>query len=113
MLPRYKYVVNDKKYQKTYFLVNGIYPPGAISISKIIEATSRKDKQFASAREALRKDVERTFGMLLSRWVLLGKPFQLWYRKRFAKVMKAEIILHNMVVELRRDVHDSELHKIS
>lgn len=49
------------------------------------------------------KDVERTFGVLASRWALFGKPCTTLDRNSPGNVMKAAIMLHNMVVEARCD----------
>lgn len=110
MLPEYEYEINGKTYMHLYFLVDVIYPHWCIFVSTIAEGSSKKEKRFASTQEALRKDVERAFGVLISRWALLVKPFILWERHRATNVMKTSIILHNMVVEARQDGYDSGLY---
>lgn len=98
LLPEYESNVNGKNYKNLYFLVDGIYPPWSIFVSSLSQAPIRKEKLFASAQEAMLKDVERAFGVLLSRWALLDKPLMLWDRHRTLKVIQTALILHNMVV---------------
>ncbi|XP_047942960.1 uncharacterized protein LOC125189766 [Salvia hispanica] len=46
-----------------------------------------------------RKDVERAFGVLQSRWAIVKGPTCFWYKEVIADVMYACIIMHNMIVE--------------
>ena len=109
MLPSFDHIVNGRSRKLCYYLVDGIYPHWAIFIKSIVEATTKKHKCFSRAQEALRKDVKRAFGVLLSRWHLLAKPCALWDRKLMFLTMKAAIILHNMILEWRRDGYVSEM----
>lgn len=81
--------------------MDGIHPHCSIFESTVSEATSKKENLYASAQETVRKNVERSFGLLISRWALLTKPFMLLERERAANVMKCAIILDNMVIEGR------------
>ncbi|KAK2663239.1 hypothetical protein Ddye_001813 [Dipteronia dyeriana] len=49
--------------------------------------------------EAVRKDVERAFGVLQSRWHIVKGPARMWNAKDLGKIMKTCIILHNMIIE--------------
>ncbi|XP_047948761.1 uncharacterized protein LOC125194544 [Salvia hispanica] len=53
----------------------------------------------ASYGEAARKDVERAFGVLQARWVIVKGPVRFWYKEVIAHVMYLSIILDNMIVE--------------
>ncbi|XP_047978691.1 uncharacterized protein LOC125220577 [Salvia hispanica] len=57
---------------------------------------------FAAKQESARKDVERAFGVLQSRWVIVKGPARFWYKDVIADVMYACIIMHNMIVEQER-----------
>lgn len=61
----------------------------------------------------MHKDIERAFGVLVSRWGLQGRLFTLWDRAFAGKVMKAYIFLHNMIVEARQDGYENELWALS
>ncbi|XP_047966047.1 uncharacterized protein LOC125210547 [Salvia hispanica] len=57
---------------------------------------------FAAKQESARKDVERAFGVLQSRWAIVKGPARFWYKDVIADVMYVCIIMHNMIVEQER-----------
>jgi hypothetical protein len=67
------------------------------------EAISPKDKTFAEAQEAARKDVERCFGVLRSKFRIIQQAGRLWSAQDMNTIMRACIILHNMIIESERD----------
>jgi hypothetical protein len=58
-----------------------------------------KHKLFTQHQEGARKDVERAFGVLQSRFTIVRWPACLWKRKSVVRIMLACVILHNMIVE--------------
>lgn len=70
---------------------------------------TKKHKTFGGAQESVRKDIERAFGVLISRWHILGNPCMFFDREKVKKLMMVAIIMHNMIVELGRDGYESEL----
>ena len=82
-----------------YFLVNGIYPKWPIFISTISDATpGLKDKLFATYQEAVRKDIEQAFGVIVKKFDILSRPIQFWRKDVIRNVLHTCIILHNMTV---------------
>lgn len=69
--------------------------------------TTKKEEAYAKAQEAVRKDIERAFGVLTAWFHILDRPCRLLSRSDMAYVMQACIILHNMIVEERRSDYDS------
>ena len=67
---------------------------------------STKDRLFAKRQEAVRKDVERAFGVLQSQFAIVRGPARNIDRAELGMIMKACIILHNMIVEDERDSYD-------
>ncbi|KAE9166631.1 hypothetical protein PF002_g31064 [Phytophthora fragariae] len=108
--PQVEYKLNDKTYSMTYCLADGIYPDWPVFIKPLHQPLGNKQKYFTKRQEACRKDVERAFGVLQARWRILALPCRLLSRLDMNKVMRACIILHNMVVEDSReelgDVHE-------
>ena len=91
-----------------YFLVDGIYPKWSVFVSTISETEPHsKEAYFATCQEAVRKDIERAFGVLVARFEILQKPMLMWSAEKIALVVDACIILHNMIVVERRSEYVS------
>lgn len=54
---------------------------------------------FAKVQEAIRKDIERAFGVLQARWHILTNGGRLWSDLDLKAIVKCCIILHNMIIE--------------
>lgn len=65
--PPHNYEINGCRQSLLYYLADGIYPNWALFVKTISENLSEKDKHFATAQEAIIKDAERDFGVLLMR----------------------------------------------
>ena len=59
---------------------------------------------YALNQEGCRKDIERAFGVLQSRFNIVRHPSQLWKRKSIERIMKACVILHNMIVKDEKEM---------
>lgn len=92
-------VIIDNYTVTGYYLVDGIYPNFSIFVKSLAAPTSEKEKLFVRMQEAVRKDVERAFGVLKGRWRILAHPCEIWDTSVMSKVMLTCIILHNMMVE--------------
>jgi hypothetical protein len=100
-----EYEVNGTRYNHTYYLVDGIYPTWSRFVKTIPRPLTAKDKLFSYHQESARKDVERAFGVLQSRWHIITRPARVWDRHTLANIMHTCIILHNMIVEDERDTY--------
>lgn len=109
--PRFTFIVNNVVFKTPYFLADGIYPAWALFIKTIRNAKTPKEKRYASAQEAVRKDVERAFAALVARWHILKQPCRLAKRDEMANVMKACILMNNMIVEARRNSYESGMYE--
>jgi len=58
---------------------------------------------FTTKQEACRKDVERAFGGLQARFAIVKYPALIWDKVKIENIMRACIILHNMIVKDERD----------
>ncbi|XP_024008056.1 putative nuclease HARBI1 [Eutrema salsugineum] len=101
--PRVRFSVNGHEYRLAYYLTDGIYPNWATFIQSIHLPQNEKDSFFAKCQESVRKDVERAFGVLQARFAIVKNPVLIWDKKKIGKIMRACIILHNMIVEDERD----------
>lgn len=59
----------------------------------------KDQNNFSVSQEYVRKDVERCFGVLQSRWSMIAHPCRLWSTSDMADVIYACIIMHNMIIE--------------
>uniref|UniRef100_A0A0D3D864 DDE Tnp4 domain-containing protein n=1 Tax=Brassica oleracea var. oleracea TaxID=109376 RepID=A0A0D3D864_BRAOL len=58
---------------------------------------------FAQHQEAVRKEVERAFGVLQAHFAIVKNPAFFWDKGKIGKIIRACIIFHNMIVEDERD----------
>ncbi|GJX57198.1 putative nuclease HARBI1 [Tanacetum coccineum] len=76
--PKVSYVVNGHQKNMAYCLTDGIYPSWAVFVKSTTSPQIRKPKLFAQHQEAIRKDVERAFGVLQARFAFLRRPCLIW-----------------------------------
>ncbi|CAM8914477.1 unnamed protein product [Rhodiola kirilowii] len=97
--PQVTYKVNGSTYSNSYYLADGIYPRYSSFVKSIPNPQTEAEKLYTTKQESYRKDVERCFGILQSRWAIL-RHSGMSHRKSVLKtIMLACIILHNMIVE--------------
>ena len=96
-------MVNGHTYKLAYYLTDGIYPKWSTFIQSITLPQCPKQELFAKVQEATRKDVERAFGVLQARFAIVRNPVLTLDKEKIGKIMRACIILHNMIVENERD----------
>jgi hypothetical protein len=97
--PQVHFLVNGNEYNTGYYLADSIYPEWAAFMKSILVPQTEKHKVFAEHQEGARKDVERAFGVLQSRFSVVRRPARLWKHKSVGRIMLACVILHNMIVE--------------
>jgi hypothetical protein len=97
--PDVNYTINGHDYKMGYYLADGIYPSWATLVKSISQPMGNKNKYFAKAQEAARKDVERAFGILQSRFAIVRGAGRLWDTETLGNIMKACVIMHNTIVE--------------
>ena len=90
-----------------YYLVDGIYPKWSTLVQSIHDPRGPKKKLFAMKQEACRKDVERAFGALQSRFAIIAGPTRFWNKKVLHDIITSCIIMHNMIIEDERDINTS------
>ena len=61
-----------------------------------------KKCEFARVQEATRKDIERAFGVLQSRFAIVRGPARFWDKKTLKNIMTCCVILHNMILKDER-----------
>jgi hypothetical protein len=94
------YIINGHEYTMGYYLVDGIYPNWSTFVKKIPRPLGSKRKYFARKQESARKDVKRAFGVLQSLFAIVRGPVRYWDEETCANIMKACIIIHNIIIEI-------------
>ena len=97
------YTMNGTSRTLPYYLVDGIYPRYAFLMSPHPMPSTEEQKVFNRLQEAVRKDVERLFGVLTQRFHIALHPGRYRSVKMLVLTFKAICILHNMCVESRRE----------
>ncbi|XP_020258618.1 uncharacterized protein LOC109835030 [Asparagus officinalis] len=98
-----QYTIQGKNYDFGYYLVDGIYPKWPTLVQNISKSKDKKKQYFAMMQEACRKDVERAFGVLQSRFGIIKGPARFWDKQTLHDIMTTCIIMHNMIIEDERD----------
>jgi hypothetical protein len=102
------FVVNGCEYDRYYLLTDGIYPEWACFVQSIHLPPDEKQSHFAERQEAVRKDVERCFGVLQARFAIIWNPSRHWSMEVISNIMFTCCILHNMILEDEKDVQGLE-----
>jgi hypothetical protein len=91
--------VNGRTYDMGYYLADGIYPNWPAFVKTISHPMEQKTQYFAMRQESERKEIERAFGVLQTRFAVIRGPAYGWDRRQLNNIMVTCIILHNMIVE--------------
>nr|XP_023884048.1 uncharacterized protein LOC111996320 [Quercus suber] len=108
LAPSVNYSINGHDYTMGYYLADGIYLSWSTFVKTIRAPQGKKNSLFATTQESTRKDVERAFGVLQARFAIVRGPACLWKTEDLDYIMKACIILHNMIIEDERDANGAE-----
>ncbi|XP_062224485.1 uncharacterized protein LOC133923034 [Phragmites australis] len=102
--PPVSYSINGNRYDMGYYLGDGIYPEWATIVKAIPAPRGNKSIHFSAMQAALRKDVERAFGVLQARFAIVHGPARVWDQSTLYNIMTAYVIMHNMVIEDERGI---------
>ena len=106
--PPINYRINGHDYTMGYYLADDIYPNWSTFVKTIPCPQGLKRKHYAAAQESIRKDVERAFGVLQARFAIVRGPARFWDEETLAYIMKACIIMHNMIIDDERAINDND-----
>jgi len=96
------FTINCRTRTLPYYLVDGIYPRYAFLLSPQPTPSTEELTTFNRLHEAIRKDVDRLFGVLMKRFHVALHPGRYRCVTHLVTTYKAICILHIMCVESRR-----------
>ena len=97
--PKFQFSLENHSFSFPYLFVDGIYP-GWANLIKAPKSSLENAENFIRRQESIRKDVERAFGVLKIRWKILKYGLNFLKRSKCVKVIRAAVILHNMMIDL-------------
>lgn len=93
--------IENEVFEKTFILVDGIYPQYSRFVKGIKEPITEEEKRYTSWQEGARKDIERAFGILKSCWQFMSRPIHLMNIEDLGRRVQSCLILHNILVSDR------------
>jgi hypothetical protein len=109
--PVVNFTVNGHEYNRGYYLADGIYPSWPVFMKGITLPQCEKHQVFTNAQAAWRKDVECSFGLLKSRFNIIAVPGRSYSQRTLGLIMRACVILHNMIIDDERDTDLDEIYE--
>lgn len=97
--PNSSFTLNEQLYKRGYYLTDGIYPTYSTFVKAYPYPTDPKEKRFKKLQESARKDVERAFGRLKAKWIILRIPLRAMSVEKIRKIVHTCVILHNMILK--------------
>ena len=86
-----------------YFLGDGIYPTWPIFAVPISSTDNPFERKYSFQQKSVRKDVERLFGVLHSRFEILRRENRRWQLGETIRISNACVILHNVIIRIRQE----------
>jgi hypothetical protein len=93
------FIVNGREHHMGYYLADGIYPSWPVFIKGVLVLQQEKHQYFSMKQASVRKDVECAFSLLKKRFNILTIPSQSYSQRTLGLIMRAYIILHNMIID--------------
>jgi hypothetical protein len=90
--------ISGEQFNRLFTLADGIYPQYSQFVKGIKVPITASKKLFTEWQEAARKDIERAFGVLQSRFQIVAHPFHAHSLIKISNTVTACLIMHNMCV---------------
>ncbi|XP_071703928.1 uncharacterized protein [Rutidosis leptorrhynchoides] len=97
--PPCTFTVNGCTFDKGYYLADGICLEWSTLVKSFRNPIDPKQSKFKKYQESARKDIERAFGILQSRWTIVQHPKRPYYIRKIRRIMLTCVILNNMITE--------------
>ena len=97
----YRIIPSGQDRRQAYLLCDSIYPEWPLFSKPIQNTNVRKERKYSRIQEAARKDVERLFGVVQSRFEILRRELRKWELDDVVTIANACMILHNLIVRMQ------------
>lgn len=104
----FEFQIAGRTFNKLWVAVDGIYPELQRFVKTLSVPVTTKEEIYAAWQEATRKDVERGFGVLQSKFHVLVHKVQLHAIHDFVSVVNCCMLLHNWMVTERIKADETE-----
>jgi hypothetical protein len=112
--PEVSFTVNGHEHHMGYYLADGIYPSWPVFVKGVHVSQQEKHQFFSMKQASVRKDMECAFGLLKKRFNILAIPDRSYSQRTLDLIMRACIILHNMIIDGERDGgYDDNYHTVT
>jgi Plant transposon protein len=95
--------IGEQQFDSVYFLADGIYPCWRDFEKSYSIPANLRQEYHNTQQEGVRKCVERLVVVLFQQFQILQRPSKLRGLEEMQKGFKARVVMHNMVVDIRRD----------
>eukprot|EP00918_Siedleckia_nematoides_P016772 GHVU01036066.1.p1 GENE.GHVU01036066.1~~GHVU01036066.1.p1 ORF type:complete len:424 (+),score=44.27 GHVU01036066.1:254-1525(+) len=95
-------LLGGRELDTLYVLGDGIYHHISLIATQISGARTREEHYYNVRQSAIRKDVERAFGVMKARWWIIKYPSRFLSPSIMHDIMYTCIILHNMIIVHRQ-----------
>ena len=99
----YNILPTGRVWTRMYLLSDGIYPNWGMFAKPIKGGETVEERRYSGNQEAVRKDVERLFGVLQSRFEILRREMRGWDVEDVVKISQVCVIMHNMIVRMQQN----------
>jgi hypothetical protein len=112
--PEVSFTVNGHEHHMGYYLADDIYLSYPLFIKDVSVPQQENHRFFLMKQVSVRKDVKCDFDLLKKRFNILTIPDQSYSQRTIGLIMHVYIILHNMIIDDKRDdSYDENYHIIT
>jgi hypothetical protein len=112
--PEVSFTVSGHEHHMEYYLTDGIYPSLPIFVKDVLVPQPEKHRFFSIKQASVRKDVKCVFDLLKKMFNILAIHGRSYSQRFFDLIMRACIILHNMIIDDVRDgSYDDNYHTVT
>jgi hypothetical protein len=104
----FPFTIDGKQFDQLWVTVDGIYPKLSRFVKTLSQPVDKEQANYAKWQEKTRKDVERGFGVLQSKFRLLTQKIEYWSIEDIVSVVNGCLLLHNWMVTVRLSRDEAE-----